>query len=95
MKLSNVQKRFIPNAKSVGTAPFFTMRLVDMKAWQLYVGQSLFIIFMGLLSWLIISGLNSIGLSNKYVDSGLQSLTKVTAGDVTSNTAVDAVTSLY
>ena len=95
MKVANVTKRFIPNAKAIGKAPYFTMKVVDMKAWQLYVGQSLFLVVVGIIFWLLTTLLESLGVKNKYIDSGISAVKSVTTGDVTSQSGVDALKSVF
>ena len=33
--------RYLPNLKNMSTFPFFNMKVDQMKAWQLYLGQSM------------------------------------------------------
>lgn len=95
MKMTNVTKRFIPNSKAIGHIPYFTMKLVDMKAWQLYVGQSLFLIVVGIVFWLLNSLLSSLGVKNKYIDTGVNAIKSVATGDVSPESGVDALKSVF
>ena len=95
MKVANVTKRFIPNTKSIGKAPYFTMKIVDMKAWQLYVGQSLFLVVIGIIFWLLTTLLATLGVKNKYIDSSVSALRDVATGDVTAQSGVDALKSVF
>lgn len=95
MKVANVTRRFLPNTKAIGKVPYFTMNIVDMKAWQLYVGQSLFLVIVGVIFWLLNSLLGSLGIKNKYIDTGVSAIRNVATGDVTSQSGVDVLKSVF
>jgi hypothetical protein len=95
MKVANVTKRFIPNTKAIGKAPYFTMKIVDMKAWQLYIGQSLFLVVVGIIFWLLNSLLRSLGIKNKYIDTSVSALRNVATGEVTSQSGIDVLKSVF
>jgi hypothetical protein len=48
-----LRTRIMPKLDSVAMFPYFTMPVAHMRAWQLYVGQTTWVIFLGLLFWLI------------------------------------------
>jgi len=95
MKVANVTKRFIPNVNAIGKAPYFTMKLFDMKAWQLYVGQSLFLVVVGIIFWLFSTFLATLGVKNKYIDGGVAVIRNVATGDVTSQSGVDLLKNVF
>ena len=95
MKASNWTKRFIPNSNAIGKAPYFTMKLVDMRAWQLYVGQSLFLIMAGIIFWLLKTLLTTLGVTNRYIDGGVAAVRNIATGDVTSQSGVELLKSVF
>ena len=92
--MDSMSKRFIPTRNGIGKMPYFMMRVVDMKAWQLYVGQSLFLVVMGILFWLLNSVLASLGVDNRYLKSGVSAVRSVATGGVTADSGVDVLKTL-
>ena len=70
------------------------MRVGEMKAWQLYVGQSLFLVLIGLFFFFLKSILSSIGVKNEYVDKSIGAVESIATGSVTSSSGVDVVTGI-
>ena len=70
------------------------MRLVDMKAWQLYVGHSFFIVLIGLFFWLLFNLLSALGLKNKTLTSGLHGIENLATGQVTADTGINYIKSV-
>lgn len=85
MKMSKMlaPKRYIPDAKNFSTFPFFNMKVVDMKAWQLYLGQSTFVVVMGLIFYAIIEFLKILGLAEQPIlKAGVDGLQSLATGQV-------------
>lgn len=53
MAIKNIVKRFYPNTSAIADFPYFTMNVFEMKGWQLYVGQTMWLITVGVIFLLI------------------------------------------
>ena len=85
-------KRYIPNLKNFSTFPFFNMRVMDMKAWQLYLGQSTFVVVMGIIFFLLMELIKALGLGNQpVITAGIGGLKTLTTGAVDESTGEELV----
>lgn len=81
--------RIMPTAKGLMRFPYFNMFIVDMKAWQLYVGQSVFVVFVGLFFYLLMVFLRATGISSlPGVSKSVGIIKNLAAGEVDSNYAM-------
>lgn len=52
----------LPTKKGLLMFPFFNMHVVNMKGWQLYVGQTVWVVAIGLFFYLLMLALNMTGI---------------------------------
>lgn len=84
-QLVAARSRFLPSVKNFQPFPFFNMRVSEMKAWQLYVGQSSFVLVMGIVFYIIMEVIRMLGFGeNKYVKTAAQGLQSLATGSVDS-----------
>lgn len=78
--MAGIAKRFVPNTASIGKAPYFNMNVHNMKAWQLYVGQSLFLLFVCLFFYALKKLITAAGVSSPSLMRGLNTTKAVISG---------------
>ena len=80
-KLSSAAKKQLAvTTKNVKSFPFFGMKVPNMKAWQLYAGQSLFFFTMGLIVLAVMEILRMVGVGDSKLVVGLRSGIKELGG---------------
>ena len=76
-----LKTRVFPKVSSVMDFPYFTMNVTDMKAWQLYVGVSTWVLFIVLLFQLVRYLLDMTPVrENRYLEQGLGAVESLALG---------------
>lgn len=84
---SGLLKRFVPTGAGVSQFPYFTMPVSDMKAWQLYVGQTMWLITLGVVFFIINMLVDMTFLKeNKPVRKGLRIAEDISTGEGVNST---------
>ena len=65
----------------LGKFPYFTMQVSKMTAWQLYVGQTIMVISIGIVVWLLQKMLKALHLNFPVVTESLELAEQVATGD--------------
>ena len=91
----DARRRYLPKVKNISTFPFFTMKVVDLKAWQLYIGQSTFVIVMGIVFFAILEFLRILGVdNNSVVSKATEGLKSIATGNVNADTGASVMNSI-
>ena len=94
--MKKIASRYIPAAGNFSTFPFFNLPIVQMKAWQLYLGQSAFVFVMGAFFWVLVRLLRALGLgANPLVQDTTRGLKKFATGTQSADAAEEIMSSVF
>ena len=62
-----MHKKLLPTSAGVVQWPYFMMKVSDMKAWQLYVGQTFWVALVGFFFWFVNMTLARVGIESPTV----------------------------
>lgn len=65
----------------IGKFPYFTMKVSKMTAWQLYVGQTIMVIAIGIVVWLLQKALKALHLNFPIVTESIDLAEQVATGE--------------